>query len=305
MTFKKAIWISIFCFVGCEVKDKNAYSQQDLISDLNFLTDPLLDGRKVGTWGEDIAALYLKTKFEALNYSVKVASFSIQECRFQLKIPINGKNVIAFLDGSDAKKETIILSAHYDGVGRKEDNLFHPAADDNASGTVALLALAKMIKKRNWNKDILLIAFGGEEAGLCGSIAYVRDVSTENFKVNLNLDMVGRPMIFSAPAVFLTGDDDRANEIVQFFKKASKNSGLEVLVGSDLKEQPWWRWRSDHYSFHESGVLGLMLTDGNPGGNEKQRYFIHTPNDSKDKINFQYLEQVVNLVFKVLIELDK
>lgn len=71
-----------------------------------------------------------------------------------------------------------------------------------------------------------------------------------------------------------------------------------------MRPEPWWRWSSDHQSFRNSGVIGLMLTDGNDSDG-KDKMYIHTPEDSKDKIDFEYTEKVVDMVLRVLIRLDK
>jgi Zn-dependent M28 family amino/carboxypeptidase len=270
----------------------------EIVADLKFITDPLLEGRKVGTDGEKIAAVYIKSRFEGIGYEAEILDFSTQECWHSRKTRVNGKNVVARIDGS--KNKTIILSAHFDGVG---GDPFRPAADDNASGTTALMALARKMKNREWNHNFLLIAFGGEEAGLCGSIAYTQDISTRNLSYAINLDMVGRPLEPKRYSVYLTGDDDRAKELVSAFKRSSAGSKIKLVPASELKEEPWWRWRSDHRSFHKAGVLAVMLTDGNPFDGGAMN--IHTPNDTEDKINYEYLESVVDLVYDALVELDR
>lgn len=296
--FKRCLFL-VGLFFAVSAGCVNSYKpNSEVVADLKFLTDPVLKGRKFGTDGEKIAAAYIKTRFESLGYETEVKDFSIQECWHPQKSPVNGKNVIAKANGKLEK--TIVLSAHFDGIG---GDPFRPAADDNASGTAALMALGRKMKNRQWNHNFLLIAFGGEEAGLCGSIAYVNSISTRNLSYAINMDMVGRPLSPLPYPIFLTGDDDRAKELVNAFKKSSVGSRVMLFVTSKLPEEPWWRWRSDHRSFHKAGVLAVMLTDGNPldGG----AMHIHTPNDTAEKINYDYLESVVNLVYDALVELDK
>ncbi len=300
--FKHCLFLaSLFLVIGAGCA--NSYKPNaEIVADLKFLTDPALKGRRVGTGGEAIAAAYIKTRFEALGYETEVKDFSIQECWHPRMVPVKGKNVIAKIEGKLEK--TIVLSAHFDGVGK--DHFWPdtwPAADDNASGTAALMALGRKMKNCQWNHNFLLIAFGGEEAGLCGSIAYVNSISTRNLSYAINMDMVGRPLTSDPYPIFLTGDDDRAKGLVNAFKRSSVGSGLMLVPASELPEEPWWRWRSDHRSFHKAGVLAVMLTDGNPFDNGEMH--IHTPNDTAEKINFDYLESVVDLVYDALIELDK
>src|SRR3989344_9293645 len=151
---------------------------EQLEADMSFLTDEVLAGRKVGTNGEDISALYIKSRLESLGYEATIATFSIKDCWHAHETPVNGKNVLALLKGSGRKsEEVIVISAHFDGVG-SSSMTFRPAADDNASGTVALLALAEKLKTRKWNRSILLAYFSGEEAAGCGSTAFSQSVSS-------------------------------------------------------------------------------------------------------------------------------
>lgn len=276
--------------------------QRELKAHMNFLTDPLLNGRDAGTSGESVAALYIKTEMEKSGLEVVVSTFSIslEQDNKSFKAT-EGKNVISVLLGSGKNKnEIIVLSAHFDGRGGV-------AANDDGSGISALMVLGKKISKRKWNRTIILAAFGGEEVGLLGSNAYVKSISTENFKYAITMDMVGRPLADSAtsfPNIFLTGDDDKVPEVASLFKKAANKAKINLVLGKDIKPKPWWIWSSDHRSFRDIGVKALMVTDGN-ASDGKDKMYIHTPEDSKDKIDFDYTEKIVNMILEVLIQLDK
>ncbi len=297
----KKLALAALILFSCNFVFADSGLQRELKAHMNFLTDPLLNGRSTGKPGESIAALYIKTEMEKSGYQADISEFFIKHRLFRKSI--NGKNVISVLKGTGANNnEIILLSAHFDGRGGV-------AADDDGSGTAALMALSKKISKRKWNRTIVLAAFGGEEIGLYGSKAYVKTISTENFKYAITLDMVGRPLMDSAtalPKVFLTGDDGRVPEIVGLFKKAANKAKINLVLGEDIKSKPWWQWRwsSDHASFHNAGIKALMVSDGNAldSGGKMQ---IHTKEDSKDKIDFGYTEKVVKMMLEVLIQLDK
>ena len=295
---RKVLLISALAFLVVNLAEANERKNSEQPkADMNFLTDEILAGRKVGTNGEDASALYIKSRLESLGYEATIATFSIKDCWHAHETPVNGKNVLALLKGSGRKsEEVVVISAHFDGVG-SSSMTFRPAADDNASGTVALLALAEKLKTRKWNRSILLAYFSGEEAAGCGSTAFSQSVSSDNFRWNINLDMVGRPRTSSLTVMMLTGNDDQS-ELVSVFQKAVKKTRLKLVLGKDLPEYPPWGWASDHRSFRDVGIPSVMVSDGNGS-------VIHGPQDVKETINFDYLNEATNLVFEALKRLDK
>ena len=111
---------------------------------------------------------------------------------------INGENVIGFIEGSDLKKELIIITAHYDHLG-KHDSLIFNGADDDASGTAAAMEIAEafMIAKKEGfgpRRSVLVMAVSGEEKGLLGSRYYTDKpiYPLKNTVANLNIDMISR-----------------------------------------------------------------------------------------------------------------
>ena len=98
--------------------------------------------------------------------------------KFKKKILIDGENVLGYIEGTDLKEKLIIITAHYDHLG-KQDTLIYNGADDNGSGTVAALEIAEafMIAKKNGKgprRSVLIMAVSGEEKGLLGSKYYTK-----------------------------------------------------------------------------------------------------------------------------------
>ncbi len=221
----------------------------------------------------------------------------------QLKIEIvdkkrYGHNVIGYIDNNAAT--TIIIGAHYDHLGYGEDHnslytgttsLIHNGADDNASGTAALIELSKLIKASKYkNNNYLFICFSGEELGLFGS-KYFTEHPTVNFTtVNymINLDMVGRLNdstqglnIGGYGTSPLWGQTLTAND--KFFKIKFDSSGTGP---------------SDHTSFYRKDIPVLFFFTGIHND-------YHKPTDDADKINYTGEWMVMKYIFKLIEDTDK
>ncbi|MFT3749574.1 MAG: M20/M25/M40 family metallo-hydrolase [Agriterribacter sp.] len=191
-----------------------------------------------------------------------------------------GHNVIGYID--NGAPSTIIIGAHYDhlgygedgnGLGRTKDKQVYNGADDNASGTAALIELAKLLKKSKARKNnYVFIAFSGEELGLFGSKYFTEHPTIDIASVNymINMDMVGR-MNDSAKAVTIGGfgTSPTWNEVVY----AQKNIPFAIKIDSSGVGP------SDHTSFYRKNIPVLFFFTG-----LHQDY--HKPSDDADKINY-------------------
>lgn len=162
---------------------------------------------------------------------------------------LESNNVIAKVQGK--KNKTIVLSAHYDHLGRMGKDTYFPGANDNASGVAMLLYLAKYYATHKPRYNMVFMAFGGEEVGLLGSREYVQHplFPLEEIKFLINLDILG------------TGDEGITvvNGAVypKQFKKLSKiNSKEEYLKKVKIRGKAA---NSDHYFFSEAGVPSIFI----------------------------------------------
>lgn len=188
-------------------------SQSNLRKHVEYLASEKLEGRRTGENGATYAAGYIANMFAKFRLKPGAVSKNgkpnyLQPFPFTIggETPktLDGYNVIGILEGTDQtlKRETIALGAHYDHLGRggKESlaassTEVHHGADDNASGTAAIIELARQFAGAKTNKrTIIFIAFSGEESGLFGSKFYTNNPSLplENTVAMINLDMVGR-----------------------------------------------------------------------------------------------------------------
>jgi hypothetical protein len=209
------------------------------------------------------------------------ASF-FAEVKFQ-NVSNNANNVIGYIDNKAAK--TIIIGAHYDHLGfdeyghstlklkSSEAKQIYNGADDNASGTAALLVLAKVLKQKKYSKlNYLFIAFSGEEDGLLGSNYFTRNPTIELSKVlaMLNMDMIGR----LDPAKYTLGINGTgtAKEWDALLSKITIDSLKYKYTTSGTGA-------SDHTSFYNVNIPVLHYFTGTHSD-------YHKPSDDEDKINY-------------------
>ena len=187
-----------------------ALSQQ-MQKDMEYLASDKLEGREIGSEGEEAAAKYLAKRFKKIGLEPKGTDGYFQELsvkpRFNphAKVPadttksIIGRNVIGYIDNGAAN--IIIIGAHFDHLGYGAEGsmyegdtpMIHNGADDNASGVTLLLQLAEDLKGKYPHNNYMFIAFTGEEKGLWGSNWFTKnptiDLATVNYMINM--DMVG------------------------------------------------------------------------------------------------------------------
>lgn len=213
-----------------------------------------------------------------------------------------GFNVGGLLIGGDLKTEIVVISAHYDHLG-KSGNRFYPGADDNASGTATVLEVAAVFDSLarqgvRSRRSVLFVLFSGEEAGLLGSLFFVYNspIPLQQFKADLNVDMVGRvdqAHQKSSDYCYLIRDKQSAplQNIAEAVNR--KTVGLALNRGGyDTDNDPeQFFYRSDQYNFAKLGIPALFFTSG-------QHPDYHQYSDTADKINYNALKKRATLVFQ-------
>jgi hypothetical protein len=220
------------------------------------------------------------------------------------------QNVVAVLEGSDPmlKGEYVAIGAHYDHVGIGNpvngDAIFN-GADDDGSGTVAVLAMAEAFARGPRPKrSILFIWHAGEEKGLWGS-RYFTDYPTvplNQIVADLNIDMIGRTKTENdKPAnqplpkpgeIFLIGPKMMSTELMEISETVNK-SYLNLRFDyryDDIKHPENFFFRSDHYNYARKGIPIIFYMDGS-----HEDY--HRPSDTADKIDYQNMEKVTRTIY--------
>lgn len=206
---------------------------------------------------------------------------------------VAGRNVGAVLPGSDPtlKDEWVLVSAHFDHLGMKDDKLFG-GADDNASGTALLMELAEAfaLRKDRPKRTILFVAFDLEEVGLQGSTHFAtkppRDI--KKCRAALTVDMVGRSMAnVMDEYVFVLGTET-APQLRKLVEKTPTGDGLSAgRMGADIIGT-----RSDYGPFRDRKVPFLFFSTG-------QHPDYHRPSDTADKVEYEKLQRITRWVGKI------
>jgi len=216
------------------------------------------------------------------------------------------ENVLAYIEGTDLKEEVIVITAHYDHIG-VEKGVVYNGADDDGSGTVALLEIADAFAQAKAaghgpRRSVLIMPVSGEEKGLLGSRFYSDHpvFPLAGTVANLNIDMIGRvdsAHMKSEPYVYIIGSDRLSTELHTVNEAANKDVGLMLDYAFNAEDDPnRFYYRSDHYNFARKGVPCIFYFSG-----VHEDY--HQPGDDIEKIRFDLLHQRTLLVFRTAWEL--
>jgi Zn-dependent M28 family amino/carboxypeptidase len=216
---------------------------------------------------------------------------------------------MGYVEGSDPvlKHEMVIVTAHYDHLGRRGDNIYY-GADDNGSGTSTVLEVAQaFVEARRLGygprRSVLFLLVSGEEKGLLGSEYYVNHpvFPLENAIANVNVDMVGRidQKHQSNPNyIYVIGSDRISSDLHAINEQANATyTQLELDYTYNAESDPnRYYYRSDHYNFAERGIPAVFFFNGTHAD-------YHRTSDTVDKINFEKMALIGKLIFHTSWEL--
>ena len=291
--------------------------QSRLESDLGYLASPALRGRLTGTPGNDSAAAFIGRRYAELGLRGVFADDScrlssqcspgfFQEFRLgpgaldELDVAVYPvtRNVAALVIGTDSalRREYVLVGAHYDHIGMSKVYaldpgpfaLMHLGADDNASGTAAVMELARRLAAKPTRRSVLFVNFSAEEEGLLGSQAFVEHspIPMGDVITMVNLDMVGR-LNDNSLILFASGADDRFHHIVDSVER------VPPILDFRISWRPARSERSDLIPFADNQVPVIApFTDYHAD--------YHRAGDIAARINFEGLEKVVDLTERTL-----
>lgn len=292
----------------------NTIEERDLSKHLYIVAGDDMEGRNTGSDGQKKAGKYLIAQYEKLGipfpkgtssyYQPIPASYFVKP--FSPKLP-DSENIWAYIEGTDKKDEVVVISAHYDHVGTKNGEVYN-GADDDGSGTVALLemaeAFAKAKKEGNGpRRSILFLHVTGEEYGLHGSRFYSENpiIPLEKTMANINIDMIGRRDDANAKSnnyVYVIGADRLSTDLDKVVAEQNRkhvNLNLDYKYNDPNDPQRFY-YRSDHYNFAKNGIPSVFLFSGTHAD-------YHKPGDDPDKIEYDALAKRTRLAFVIAWEL--
>jgi Zn-dependent M28 family amino/carboxypeptidase len=293
----------------------NTITAGELKTHLYIVASDKMEGRDTGTEGQKEAGRYLISQYQkenipspagAENYYQKVpAAFMNKQRGENLN---DSENILAFIEGSEKPDEILVISAHYDHVGVKNGKIYN-GADDDGSGTVALLEIAQafeIAKKAGHGpkRSILFFHATGEEHGLYGSQYYSENpiFPISNTIADINIDMIGRRDKAHAHTnnyLYLIGSDYLSSDLYNICETAnSQNVKLDIdYKYNDRKDPEQFYYRSDHYNFAKNGIPSVFLFNGTHSD-------YHKSTDTPDKIEYDALEKRAKLAFAIAWELS-
>jgi Zn-dependent M28 family amino/carboxypeptidase len=273
-----------------------------------------MEGRNTGEEGQKKAGRYLIKQYQengisfpkgAQDFYQKVPSAFMSKS-FSPKLG-DSENIWAFIEGTEKPEEILVISAHYDHVGMKNGEVYN-GADDDGSGTVALLEIAQAFmqaKKDGYGpkRSILFLHVTGEEHGLHGSRYYSENplFPIANTIADLNIDMIGRrddKHKSNGNYVYVIGSDRLSTELHNINEEANKKyTNLDMdYTFNDRKDPNQFYFRSDHYNFAKKGIPIIFYFSG-----VHDDY--HMPGDDPEKIEYDLLAKRAKLAFATAWEL--
>lgn len=221
---------------------------------------------------------------------------------------VPSENVLGFLEGTDLKDQLLVITSHYDHIGKIGEEI-NNGADDDGSGTVAVLEIAQAFSKAAQNgirprRSILFMNFTGEEKGLLGSRYYADNpiFPLEKTITNLNIDMIGRideAHVDTPNFVYIIGSNMLSSDLHYLSEQCAStyHPDLKLDYKYNTKDDPQrFYYRSDHYNFAKNNIPIIFYFNGT-----HEDY--HRPSDTPDKINYDILAKRTRLVFATAWEL--
>lgn len=301
----------LFFILSCKTEPKLesiTITKNEVNEMVTFLASDELQGRHAGSEGIEKAASYIENQFKA--YGVKPY---FETYRDQFKIDsLDAFNVVGFIEGNDEKlkNEVIILGAHYDHIGygndakRKSRNSgititdsIANGANDNASGTAAVVTMAKYFAaKKNNKRSIIFALFSGEELGVLGSKHLAKRLKSENTNLYamVAFEMIGVPLIDKDYLVFLSG-----YELSNMAEKMNEYTDNNFIGLSEVAKRNNLFKRSDNFPFYEEFNVACQTISSCDLSNYD---YYHHVDDEANELNYEFMATVIN---KTIIALEK
>ena len=314
---KILLFAAIGTFFSCSVQKDKAISEANVETYGNSITVTELkdhlytfasdefQGRDTGEPGQKKAAEYLKKEYKKMDVPSPLGGddyYQIIPSSYFNDRYNDSENVVAFIEGSEFPEEIVVISAHYDHIGVDDEGNIYNGADDDGSGTVAMLEIAEAFQEAAKDgyrprRSILFLHVTGEEKGLLGSKYYTENpiFPLENTVTDLNTDMIGR----IDPAhegkddyIYLIGSDKLSTGLHNLSEEVNNkyvNLDLDYTYNDDNDPNRFY-YRSDHYNFAKHNIPVIFYFNGTHAD-------YHKATDTPDKIEYELMTKRTKLIF--------
>ena len=291
-------------------KFAKSITEKELKEHLYIYASDEFEGRDTGEPGQKKAVEYLRNYYKSIGIEpgdlegdyFQEMTLTMRGRRGQKPKTVETENVVAIIKGSEKPDEYVVITAHLDHVGVDDTGIYN-GADDDGSGTVALLEIAEAFKKaadkgKGPKRSIVFLHVTGEEKGLLGSAYYADNpiYPLENTVVNLNVDMIGRidpsRREKNRDYIYLIGSDHDSVDLHKLSEQTnaeSVNMTLDYRF-NDKNDPNRFYYRSDHYNFAKNGIPIIFYFTGTHAD-------YHKITDTPDKIEYDLLEMRSRLIF--------
>lgn len=267
---------------------------EHMLEDLRKLSHDGAQGRKTGTPGGAGARKFIVGQMK----DIRSKSFNkgyLHPFTFKNRAgnEIEGVNVIGYIKGDE--ETAFVITAHYDHLGVRTGVVYN-GADDNASGVSALLGMIEYFKKNKPRHTLIFAALDGEEMGLQGAKAFLRDesIALENVVLNINMDMIS---MNDKNELYVAGTHHYPN-LKPIIEKINPQP-LNLKLGHDSPDlgKDDWTGQSDHGAFHQKGIPFLYF-----GVEDHEHY--HKPTDDFENINQKFFVMAAHAILDCILALD-
>ena len=278
------------------VQESYFFNSDSLLQHIKILSSDAFEGRRTGTLGAEKAKEHIIKKLKTFENIQPLTEAYQQPFSFTTREKeYKGVNILGVIKGTQNPEEYIVISAHYDHEGIKNNQIYN-GADDDASGVAALFAFAEYFEKHPPQHSVILAAFDGEELGLAGSRHYVENsiMPLKSIKLNINMDMISRNDNNELYAVGTAYND----ALKQLITNHKPTNGIKLLMGHDGRDglQDWTN-SSDHAPFHKNNIPFLYF-----GVEDHKDY--HQPTDTFENIHPEFYKKAVHTIISIFSTVD-
>jgi len=286
-------------FTGIKIRLKNS-QENESEGTMVFMISKSMANEIFSTSKKSLEKLQKKINKKGKPVSYPFSTTVVMDTKSKM-IDTFGKNVLAYIEGSDLKDELVVITAHYDHIGIDGD-LIYNGADDDGSGTVGLIEIAEAFSLAKAEgigprRSVLIMPVSGEEKGLLGSEYYSENpvFPLENTITNLNIDMIGRvdeAHTDNPDYIYLIGSNMLSTDLHDLSEWANTTYvGLDLDYKYNSLDDPNnFYERSDHYNFAKNNIPVIFYFNGTHDD-------YHQATDTVEKIDFERLEKRTRLVF--------
>lgn len=279
--------------------ESKLFDARKLIEDVRLLSADEMGGRSVDSPGIEKARDYIEKRYresgiqDIFGFGFR-QGFGIESSSG--RSPIRGINFVGQLKGKKKADKYIVITAHYDHLGVRNGETFN-GADDNASGTAALFAIASYFKKHQPDHSLIFVALDAEEKGLIGARYFVANspVAKENILLNINMDMLSR----SEKGELYAAGTFHYPQLKPALEAVQKKAPVKLLLGHDTpgSGRDDWTLQSDHGAFHREKIPFIYF-----GVEDHKDY--HRPTDDFENIQPEFFVKAVETIVRIVVSLD-